>query len=107
MSAVRITLGKRPYDMTVVLSPGTDFICALRRKDETDWPVGVTAELKFLLTPTPTLWSPTVSGSIMQFDEDETDVDALLALIPKKARLYYIDGSDRILWGAGSVVVER
>lgn len=89
--------------MTVVLSPGTDFVATLARSDGVAWPAGTAIQLQ-LDAQSPL--SASITGTTVSFDVSDTLVDAAIALNPKKAKLYYINGSTKLLWAAGPVVVQ-
>jgi hypothetical protein len=89
--------------MTVVLSPGTDFVATLARSDGQSWPAGTAIQLQ--LDAQAPLTS-TITGATVNFNIADTVVDAAIALSPKKAKLYYINGATKLLWAAGPVVVQ-
>lgn len=105
-----ISLGAEPDTLTVHLSPGADFDSTLVLLDddgaETDWPVGTVITLRFAKTAaTETVWTATIDGAEATFSVDKATVDTLLAQNRKTARLYYVNGTDDLLWASGSVSV--
>lgn len=105
-----ITLGAQPDTLTVHVSAGADFEATLVLLDdagaEMDWPVGTNITLRFAkAAATETVWAATITGSEATFAEDKVSVDALIASKRATARLFYVNGTDDILWASGKVVV--
>jgi hypothetical protein len=96
------TLGQAPYRMTVVLSPGTDFVATMTRDDGQPWPDGTVIELALVGGAT---WPGTVAGASVNWDVNETLVQAAVDAGVKHAKLYHVNGDTRVLWAAGPVVV--
>lgn len=98
------SLGQTPHRMTTVLSPGADFVATLTRNDGVDWPVGTGVQLVVEGQVAP--WAAVVAGPSLTWEIDEAVVDAVIATnLAKKGKLYYINGTTRILWASGPVVV--
>lgn len=95
------SLGQTPHQMTLELAADTDFIAVLRRTDGADWDVGTAIEVAI----GDEVWPAAISGPNATWEVDEVDVNALIATNPKKARLYYSLGTQKVLWASGPVVV--
>lgn len=97
------TLGQTPHQMTVVLSPGADFVATLIRSDGEDWPTGTAVDL---VIDAGTPLAAVVTGPNVAWDIDSAVLDPIIAGHPKKARLYHTLAGDTVLWALGTVVVK-
>jgi hypothetical protein len=105
-----LDLGTSPDTLTVHLSPGADFESTLVLLDddgvETDWPVGTAITLRFSKSAAAEVtWSATITDAEATFDEDKATVDSLIAENRETVRLYYVNGTDDVLWASGKVKV--
>lgn len=105
-----IELGSTPDTLTVHLSTGADFDSTLVLLDdddaELDWPVGTQITLRFAKSGTvEEVWTATIDGAEATFSEDKAVVDSLIAERRSSARLYYVNGTEDILWASGKVAV--
>lgn len=67
--------------------------------------VGDRVEIRF---DTGDIWAADVdaASSLATWDIDKIPVNTLIALAPKKARLYYISGDTDLLWAVGKVTID-
>jgi hypothetical protein len=105
-----LDLGISPDTLTVHLSPGADFESTLVLLDddgaEQDWPVGTVITLRFAKSAAADVtWTATITDAEATFDVDKAAVDSLLAENREKVRLYYVNGTDDLLWASGKVAV--
>lgn len=100
------TLGMDPLDMTVSLNLDADFVHTLQRQDETPWPDG--SELRLVLkmpaTADDITWAATLAGDIAAWHVDKAEVNAAIALKPKRAELRYVEGDLDLWWAAAKKV---
>lgn len=105
-----IQLGSTPLEFVVVLPRDADFTTAL--VSDEDWPAGITIEMAFFDTlanvedeqPAIT-WTATITGPTAQWDEDLDAVQAVLDAEAAIVRVYYHDGTKKLLWGRGKTKV--
>lgn len=95
------TLGFTPEKFKLVVAAGSDFYASLVRSDGNDWSDSAELILDFADGAT---WTADLSGATATWDVDQDDVDVVIALKPKKVRLWYVDGETRTLWAQGSLV---
>lgn len=104
-----IKLGTDPDSLIVVLPKNADFKATLRNitspTDHTpvNWPAGTAIQLRFGSSATPVMWAATVTGADAVFNVDKAVVAPLRASETKVARLYYVNGTDDILWAEGDI----
>lgn len=105
-----LTLGADPDRMTVHLTRGADFRPKLESyagDTPTDYPAGTTIRLDVENDSGSTVlatWTATVTGNVAQFAVDKAAINTLLAQPgPKRARLYFVNGTDDDLWAYGPV----
>jgi len=102
---VTFTLGRTPDKFELVLSNDADFVSALRRPDTAGpWPLTLEATIE-IATETPTEWTATVDEQYLRWEVDEAEVATVIAARPKKAKLWYVDGTTRLLWATGTVKI--
>jgi predicted ThiF/HesA family dinucleotide-utilizing enzyme len=95
-----VTLGSAPASMSLLLVPGADFVCTLVSQDGT-WP----ATAAIAIEVADATWEATVSGTDAVFNVDQAQVNAVIAQDPNRFKLWYTDGTTRLLWGSGLVSV--
>lgn len=96
------TLGYKPEKFKVEMSANSDFTAALVRSNGTDWPAGSTLSLSFEGGQD---FAAALDGTTATWLIDEADVNALIAIKPKSVKLWYVEGSTRLLWAIGSLTV--
>lgn len=104
-----LTLGTEPDHLDVVLVPGADFVETLETMapDQTSpqpWPVGTTITLAFGDT-TPTLWPALVDTNLLSWNVQSDAVDTLIAAGKRTARLWYENGTVKVLLAIGEARV--
>lgn len=97
-------LGYKPEKFTFEVSPGSDFFGGLEREDGTDWPAGSQVELEVVGGES---FDAALTGAVASWVIDETKVDEIIALKPKKIRIWYIEGETRLVWAIGSLAVSK
>jgi hypothetical protein len=110
-----LTLGNKPLDIEVLLYAGYDFVDGIGRDDGTPWPEGSSLTLVLPSRTGDTEWPATfdtesvmVDGEARWFarwDVDQTDVDAAIATKPTGAKLRFVNGGSKLLWGQGKVKI--
>lgn len=98
-------LGAVPESLSVTLSSGADFNTTLTNADG-DWSDTAVIELRFgrdADTPLAT-WQATITGPDAVFNEDKSDVETVIELKDRTARLWYIDGDLDLCWATGQRV---
>ncbi len=84
-----LTLGSRPERLTVLLTPGSDFLLTLRPSaaSGSTWKPGVRLELVIGTR----VWVANAVDNAATFAIDQDEVDAALAQEDLAARLYYVE----------------
>jgi len=105
-----IQLGSTPLDFVVMLPRDADFVTALVSDD--DWPAGVTIEMAFFATlaaveseQPDVAWTATITGPRAEWNEDVDAVQQVLDAEATIVRVYYHDGTAKLLWGRGKTKV--
>lgn len=98
------TLGYKPEKFKLDLSPGSDFFAGLERDDDTDWPDGSEVTLEVVGGES---FPADLAGPVASWEIDEVQVDEIIDLKPKKIKLWYVEGTTRLLWGIGTLVVTK
>jgi hypothetical protein len=103
-----LTLGHSPSTLIVNLEPGADFIAAVVRESGA-WSTGTQATIDFKngTTWTATITTTTVANDTLTWNVDQIAVDALVALAPSTAALWYVLGAVKIKWADGPVVIRN
>lgn len=99
-----IQLGASPGPMIVHLVKGCDFVTGFDSEDG-DWPAGCVITLEFNDSAS-TVFTATVDGEAVDWNEDKADVDALIARGTTKAQVRYVDGSTDLVWFKGPISTE-
>lgn len=94
-----VQLGAEPNRIAVYLNRDGDFSCVLHSAS-IDWPASSVITLTF----GDATWTATKTGPDATFTADFADVNAVLTQAPCTARLWYTDGTVRLLWGLGPVI---
>jgi hypothetical protein len=101
----QIGLGFEPWPLEVRLAGGGGFVAALVMPDGV-WPDGVAIALVFPVQGETVSWLAVVEGDTASWVVGAGDVDELLSLDPRRARLLYRAQADAepLLWATGTVV---
>jgi hypothetical protein len=93
--------------MTINLTRNTDFIRRIETVSPEVFPVGCVVELRWYQSNGSLIdtWAATVTSTQADWNVDKADVDTLIALVPDKAKLFYIDGTVDLLWALANTVV--
>lgn len=97
-----VQLGYSPTPMSLTLSPGSDFVTTLVSQDG-NWPTTAVISIEV----GDATWTATLNLTEARFEVDQVAVDAVIAAKPTRFALWYEDGTTRLLWGTGPVVVPR
>ena len=102
-----ISLGAAPLQLTVTLVRGADFVQQLTRKDGTPWPTDAQVTLELIHADTAnTRWDATLSESTAVWNVDTAEVEATIAKRIRGAKLWYVQGELKVLWGMGDADIQ-
>lgn len=99
-----ISLGVKPDVLGVSLSTGADFNTTLHNSDG-DWSATASIQLRFGSDPAALIatWTATIVGADATFTIDKATVATVIAASDRTVQLWYVDGTDDVLWAIGSV----
>lgn len=95
-----VKLGLTPEQLTVILTRDADFVAVMRRSDGTPWESGVELSLDF---GTAGQWPATLTADKAEWQVDAAVVNTLLDARPRGVRLWYVNGTTKLLWASGSI----
>jgi hypothetical protein len=92
---VTINFGSLPARASFTVSRDADFYQVVRTDDGTSYPATAVMEIRWLDATDAVIatWSGTRAGANMIFQEDKTDVAAMLDDSPVTGRVFYEDGA--------------